>query len=294
MNALPTALRADFDQCVKIARSHYENFPVASILLPAPLRPHVAALYAFARTADDFADEPLYEGNRLVELDRWERDFRLALSGKPSNPVARAFAHTVQSHGIPPEIPLRLLTAFRMDVTTKRWKDWDALLDYCRHSADPVGRCVLYLNGVRDERLHLLSDHVCTGLQLINFWQDTKQDLSRGRIYYPRSEWRGAKLKAGDFRPGADSPATQALVRRMLERTEDLFRSGFPLADEVPPRLGRELRATFAGGLSLIGRIRSLDYRVFSNRPKLRRWDHLRLIVAALWGRTPSAVREAV
>jgi squalene synthase HpnC len=292
MNDIPLSLRADFDQCGKIAHDHYENFPVASFFLPPSMRPHVAALYAFARTADDFADEPLYEGNRLVELDRWERDFRLALSQQPSNPVARAFAYSVQSHGIPPEIPLRLLTAFRMDVEVKRWKDWDALFDYCRHSADPVGRCMLYFSGVHDKRLHDLSDKVCTGLQLINFWQDTSADLSRGRIYYPKSEWRSAKLKKEHFAPGFDSPLTKKLVRKVLDRTEEHFRSGFPLANQVPSYLGRELRATFAGGLAIIGQIRNMDYAVFGRRPHLGFWDKVHLASAALWGSTPSATMD--
>lgn len=289
MNDIPLALRDDFEQCAKIAKEHYENFPVASFFLPASMRPHVAALYAFARTADDFADEPLYEGNRLVELDRWERDFRLALSNHPSNSVAKAFAYSIQSHSIPPEIPLRLLKAFRQDVEVKRWKDWDALFDYCRHSADPVGRCVLYFSGVRDESLHALSDKVCTGLQLINFWQDTSTDLARGRIYYPKSEWRSSKLKEGDFTPGTDTPLTKALVRKVVNRTEGIFRSGFPLADQVPLPLARELRATFAGGLAILGRIREMDHTVFSRRPRLGFLDKGRLAYAALWGATPSA-----
>jgi squalene synthase HpnC len=290
---IPFQLRGDFEQCAQIARRHYENFPVASFLLPSSMRPHVAALYAFARTADDFADEPIYEGNRMVELDRWEREFRLALEGKPSNPVAKAFAYSVQTHGIPPELPLRLLTAFRMDVEVKRWKDWDTLFDYCRHSADPVGRSVLYLAGVKDEKLHLLSDKVCTGLQLINFWQDTTQDLTRGRIYYPKSEWKSAEMKEEAFRPGADDERTKRLVRKVLDLTEEHFRSGFPLADQVPSHLARELRATFAGGLALIGRIRALDYCVFTKRPKLNLWDKMRLGHTAFFGKTPSPKMEA-
>ena len=292
MSEIPLSLRADYEQCAQIAKSHYENFPVASIFLPSSVRPHVAALYAFARTADDFADEPLYEGNRMVELDRWERDFRLALDQRPSNSVARAFAYSVQSNDIPPEIPLRLLTAFRMDIKIKRWKDWDALFDYCRHSADPVGRCVLYFSGVRDKRLHEWSDRICTGLQLINFWQDTSTDLSRGRIYYPKSEWKSAKLKEADFTCGGDNLQTKKLVRKVLDQTEAHFRSGFPLADAVPSHLARELRATFAGGLAIIGQIRRMDYAVFSRRPHLGFWDKAHLAAAALWGSTPSAAMD--
>jgi squalene synthase HpnC len=291
MQGIPTPLQADYEQCAKIARDHYENFPVASLLLPASQRPHVAALYAFARIADDFSDEPLHEGNRLVELDRWERDFRLALEGKPSNPVARSLAHSVRAFGIDPELPLKLLKAFRMDVEVKRWKDWDSIVDYSQHSASPIGRCMLAFAGVQEERLSLLSDKVCVGLQLINFWQDTSLDLSRGRIYYPKEEWKAAKLKESDFRPGGDDPRTQALVQKMVDRTEDTFRSGFPLADEVPPFLGRELRAIFAGSLAILRHIREMDYKVFSRRPRLSALDKARVAYAGLLGRTPSAVR---
>jgi hydroxysqualene synthase len=281
---IPPALRGDYVQCAKIAQSHGENFPVASWFLPPDIRPHATALYAFARTADDFADEPLYEGNRLTELDRWERDFRLALKGHPSNSICRAFAYTVKSFDIPPELPLKLLTAFRMDVTVKRWKDWDSLLHYSRHSADPVGRCILYFTGLRETRLHLLSDKICTGLQLIDFLQDTAQDLAKGRIYYPKSEWKTAKLREKDFLAGIDTAQTRALVKTMVDKTEAVFREGFPLAREVPRRLRLELQATFAGGLTILRKIRRMDYGVFSKRVALNPWDKIRVGWTALFG----------
>jgi hydroxysqualene synthase len=282
--SIPTALLGDYAQCARLAREHYENFPVASLLLPAAVRPHVAALYAFARTADDFADEPLHEGNRLVELDRWERDFRLALSGRPSHPFCRAFAHSVMAFEIPIEIPLRLLEAFRMDVRIKRWRDWDHLLDYCRHSASPVGRCVLIFSGIREERLHLLSDKICTGLQLINFWQDTAGDLSKGRIYYPKSEWKAHHLSEVKLLKGQDTDETRALVKTAVEKTETLFREGEPLLGEVRGRLGMELKATFGGGLTILRKIRSMNYGVFARRPHLNAWDKLRIASKALAG----------
>ncbi len=281
-SSIPHALRGDYAQCEKLAGSHYENFPVASSLLAGDLRPHVAALYAFARTADDFADEPLYEGNRLTELDRWERDFRQALKGHPSNSVCRAFAHTVKSFEIPPVLPLKLLAAFRMDVNVKRWKNWEAVIDYCRNSADPVGRCVLFLSGVREPRLHQYSNMVCTGLQLINFWQDTSIDLKKGRIYYPKTEWKSARLTEARILEGRDTDATRAMVKKVTDKTEELFREGFPLANEVPGRLRLELKATFAGGLAILGKIRSMNYGVFSQRPKLSAWDKLGVFYAAL------------
>jgi squalene synthase HpnC len=281
---LPPSLEGDYAHCGALASTHYENFPVASRLLPASLRPHVAALYAFARTADDFADEPIHEGKRLVELDRWERDLGAALKGRPANPVARAFAHTLRAFRIPPEVPLRLLTAFRMDVRQGRWKDWDALMHYGRHSADPVGRCVLYLAGVREEKWHRLSDRVCTGLQLINFWQDVSVDLARGRIYLPKAEWRAHKVRETDLLAGKDTDRTRALVRACAERSEEVFRSGFPLARGVPPFLRRELQATFEGGLAILRALRRMGYGVFARRPTLTAWDKMRMAFAAFRG----------
>jgi len=281
---VPTSLLDDYAQCEHLARSHYENFPVASVLLPAALRPHVAALYAFARTADDFADEPLYEGNRLLELDRWEINFRLALSGKPTHPFCKAFAHSVKIFDIPPEIPLRLLEAFRMDVKVKRWKDWDELFNYCRHSANPVGRCVLYLSGVRDERLHLLSDKICTGLQLINFWQDTSRDLAQGRIYYPKCEWKNHRVGESLILKGRDTDKTRALVKTVVDKTETLFWEGEPLLKQTRGRLALELKATFGGGLTILKKIRAQNYGVFERRPSLNAWDKLRIAAKALAG----------
>ncbi len=281
---IPPALRGDYAACAQLARSHYENFPVASHLLPPTARPHIAALYAFARTADDFADEPRYEGNRLVELDRWERDFKLALANKPAHPFCRAFAHSVTAFGIPPELPLKLLTAFRMDVKTKRWKDWDALLHYCSHSADPVGRCVLAFCGVGEERLFRLSDKVCTGLQLINFWQDSSVDLANGRIYYPKSEWKLHQLREPDFRDPLGSAKVRALVKSSVDRTETLFREGFPLAEAVPGRLKWELKGTFQGGLAILAKIRRMDYNVYAARPQLNAWDKARILASTLLG----------
>ena len=283
-NGIPLPLKDDYAQAKRLAASHYENFPVASLLLPPDARPHVAALYAFARMADDFADEPLYEGNRLEELARWERDLRQALNGRSAHPFNRAFANTVKAFDIPVEIPLRLLDAFRMDVSVKRWKDWDHLSSYCRSSADPVGRCVLYICGYRDERLHVLSDRICSGLQLINFWQDTKVDLAKGRVYYPKSEWKRHRLSEAAILRGQDTDSTRALVKGAVDRTEALFREGEPLLSAVQGRLSLELKATFQGGLAILGKIRAVDYSVFSRRVALNPWDKARIAFRALRG----------
>src|SRR5258708_36371744 len=163
-STLSPNLEAAYDQCQKLALSHYENFPVASLLLPKKSRPHVAALYAFARTADDFADEKKYEGRRLKKIKNWEKSLRLAVQGKPAPAILRAFANTLKSFRIPFSLPLDLLRAYRMDLTINRYRSWKDILYYCRHSANPVGRMVLLISGVREERLHRYSDYICTGL----------------------------------------------------------------------------------------------------------------------------------
>lgn len=306
--SLPPSLKDAYRRCEELAFGHYENFPVASLLLSRSLRPHVAALYAFARTADDFADEPpsvkfiktggamspiaLAKGDgpavqkwRLLQLAAWEKGLRKALAGKGSHPYLAAFANTMRTFDIPLTLPLRLLKAFRMDASFKPFRDRESLLDYCRHSADPVGRMVLLIHGLREETLHHLSDRICTGLQLVNFWQDTSQDLARGRIHYPRSEMKKAGVTEKDLLFRGDSPAVRALVRGLVDATESLFRSGFPLADRLPGRLKYEIRATCLGGLAILNKIRASDYNVLSVRPRLSARDKAAIGFKTLLGR---------
>jgi len=280
----PNELREAYARCEALAASHYENFPVASLLLKKALRPHVATLYAFARTADDFADEPAYEGRRSRELGLWEKGLRTALQGGRAHPYLRAFAHTMRAFGIPLSLPLALLKAFRMDASFKKFKDWPALLHYCRHSADPVGRMVLLIHGIQEERLHRLSDRICTGLQLTNFWQDTLQDLSRGRIYYPLAEIRRSGVRESDLFQGRDAPKVRTLAKTVVERTGALLRSGHPLLRSVPGRLGLELRATYRGGLYILRKIRDNDYNVLGRRPRLSGYDKALIGLEALFG----------
>lgn len=284
--SIPDDLSPAYRECLRLAAGHYENFPVASLLLSRSLRPHVAALYAFARTADDLADEKIpgrTPASRLKDLHSWERGFRRALAGRETLPVLRAFAHTVRCFSIPPRLPLALLKAFRMDVTIHRYPTWERLLHYCRHSADPVGRMVLLIHGVCDERLHRLSDHICSGLQLINFWQDTSVDLARGRIYYPSTEWRKAGVKEKDLLGRRDSPALRTLVKDAVDFTEAYYDRGRPLLDGVSGRLKSELRATFWGGRGILKKIRALDYNVADRRPVLSFRERSLLAVRALW-----------
>jgi squalene synthase HpnC len=281
---IPPDLLSAFDECQRLAFGHYENFPVASLLLPRASRPHVAALYAFARTADDFADEEKYEGRRKQELDRWEKGLRSALAGKKAAPILTAFAHTLRTFHISPFLPFSLLRAFRMDIVAHRYSTWNSLLYYCRHSANPVGRMVLFISGIRDEKLHRLSDFICSGLQLINFWQDSSIDLERGRIYYPKMEWKKAGVREKDLLARKDSPQVRRMVKNAVDFTETYFRQGYPLLDRVPGRLGLELRATYLGGQGILNKIREMDYNVLQSRPFWDPWDKTLLAIKALFG----------
>jgi squalene synthase HpnC len=283
--SIPTHLESAYQACQKMAAAHYENFPVASLLLPQESRPHTAALYAFARTADDFADEDRYEGRRIQEINRWEKSLRVALKEQKAPAPLQAFAHTIKTFGIPLSLPLDLLKAYRMDLTQKRYKTWKDLLYYCKHSANPVGRMVLYISGIREERLHRYSDSICTGLQLINFWQDTAIDLGRNRIYYPQAELKKAGVREKDLLALKNSPAIQLLVKNAVDYTERSFRKGHPLLNHVSGRLRLELRATYLGGQGILSKIRKMDYNVLQNRPAWTSLDKASLAAKALLGR---------
>ncbi len=290
---LPQDLRTAYEDCLRLANSHYENFPVASLLMPKAQRLPIASLYAFARIADDFADENgpgRTSSVRLKDLHNWERDFQNAVKGRPAPPVLGAFAHTVRLFKIPLRLPLALLKAFRMDVTVHRYATWDRLLYYSRHSAEPVGRMVLLISGIRDEKLHRFSDRICSGLQLINFWQDSSEDLAHGRIYYPRSEWKKAGVTEKDLLARRDSDATRALVRQAVGFTEKHFAEGLPLLSSVQGRLRLELTATYLGGQGVLDKIRAMGYNVMDRHPAWNALEKASLLLRALCGRTPKGI----
>lgn len=277
---------AAYARCLEIARRHYENFPVASRLLPRAMRPHVAAIYAFARTADDFADEgDRSDETRLTLLDDWRErlheaaELRQGYGGRAAGnmnadhrdaaAIFRALGVTMQRHGIEVNLFDDLLSAFRQDVLVKRYEDWDDILDYCRRSANPVGRLVLRLAGHRDARLDELSDAVCTALQLTNFWQDLQIDWRRGRLYVPLSLVRAAAADEGDLDRGRVTPEWQTALAAAAARTRTLFLKGRPIADAVRGRLRWELRATWLGGMRILDRLEAAGFDVFTSRPAL-------------------------
>ncbi len=256
-----------FAYCEGRAKAHYENFPVG-LFVPRARRPYVYALYAFARTADDFADEPIYEGIRHQKLDDWERLLDAAYAGEARGPIFVAIGETVRRLGIPKQLLLDLLSAFRQDVDKQRYESWDELLDYCRRSANPVGRLVLLVFEERDESLPPLSDAVCTALQLANHWQDAAIDYGRGRIYVPQELLRRHAVSDWDWTGRRVSEGWRGLMGELIARTRELFQCGRPLCDRVGRELRFEMRLTWLGGNSILDRIEAVGGDVFRRRPK--------------------------
>jgi squalene synthase HpnC len=276
--------------CERLARTHYENFPVASWLVPSALRPHVAAVYAFARIADDFADEGrLSVAERHGLLDRWLDRLRsvdpepdpeparvlppilLPLRGEPDVAplVFQALGATMRAKRLPRALFEDLLSAFRQDVSVTRYATWEDLLDYCRRSANPVGRLVLRVFGHDDRQLDAWSDAVCTGLQLANFWQDLRDDYARGRVYVPQEELRTAAAEEADLMAPRVSEPWKRVLQSLVDCTRGFFDAGRPVCTAVPGRLGLELRATWLGGTRILDRIQRADFDVLAARPRL-------------------------
>jgi phytoene synthase len=271
--------------CEAVARAHYENFPVASRLVPRRMRPHVCSLYAFARAADDFADEAAYDGRRLQELDRWDAQLTRCVRGEADHPVFLALGETVRNLELPVRLLRDLLDAFRQDCRVRRYESWDDVLGYCRLSANPVGRLMLRLFGHADEHKDLLSDSICTALQLANFWQDVAVDLRKDRIYIPLEDLRCFGVTEADLAQGRMHDGLRALMHELVARTRRMFEDGRPLLLALQGRLGMEIRAVWLGGRRVLDRIETRGCDVFTSRPRLTRWDRTATITRALVGR---------
>jgi phytoene synthase len=261
-----------FAYCEARTKAHYENFPVG-LFVPRARRPYVYALYAFARTADDFADEPIYEGLRKEKLADWERLLDAACRGEAEGPIFVALAETVRRFAIPKQLLLDLLSAFRQDTEKDRYESWDELLDYCRRSANPVGRLVLLVFEQPGDELPALSDAICTGLQLANHWQDAAIDHRRGRVYVPEELLRRHGVTSWDFDSQRVSDGWRGLMGELISRTRELFERGRPLCDRVSRELRFELRLTWLGGMAILDRLEAVGGDVFRRRPHLRTLD---------------------
>lgn len=276
-----------YAECGRQARSHYENFPVASVFVPRAMRPHIAAIYAFARTADDIADEGhAASGARVARLDTWLRELHSAVAapdrdGAPRSgaPAIVALAASIRTLGLPIGLFDDLVSAFTQDAVTTRYDTWADVMDYCRRSANPVGRLVLRVAGVVDEARDRQSDAVCTALQLTNFWQDLERDWQKGRVYVPRADRERFGATEEDLAGRRWTPAWQATMAEMARRTNELFEAGRPVCDGLPGRLRMELRFTWLGGRRILERLGAAGFDVFTHRPALGAGD----VPALLW-----------
>jgi phytoene synthase len=287
------ALAAAYAHCQRLAREHYENFPVASYLLPSGMRPHVGAIYAFARTADDFADEPgMADEERLRRLDDWAVRLERAAEGNSpaDDPVFTALAHTMRERNLSVALFEDLLSAFRQDVVVKRYATWADVLDYCRRSANPVGRLVLRVAGTSSPAVDAQSDALCTALQLTNFWQDLERDWRIGRIYVPQDALAAAGARDVDLAAGRLTPEWRHVMSTMAARTRALFVAGRGVCDAVGGRLRWELRFTWLAASRILDRLEAADFDVFERRPALGRTDGPALAWQAIrWNASGSA-----
>jgi squalene synthase HpnC len=270
---------------------HYENFPVASFLLPARLRPAVVAIYAFARSADDLADEgdALPEA-RLDALAAYERQLdRIEDQQKTDSPLFSALAKVIHDYRLPLQPFRDLLSAFKQDVVTHRYASFDALLNYCQRSANPVGKLMLHLYGLPDHRNVRDSDSICSALQLINFWQDVAIDWQKARVYVPEQDLLQFGVTEAQLARGKVDQAWRDLMRFEVERARAMLVSGAPLCFRLSGRIGWELRLVVQGGLRILERIEAVGYDVFRHRPQLGKSDWLRLAYRAARMKTAQA-----
>lgn len=271
--------------CKQLAESHYENFHVASWFLPQALRPHFHSIYAYCRISDDLGDEVGDTDVALALLDLWGRELDACYEGTSRHPVFVALAETIRACSIPKEPFADLLTAFRQDQTVTRYETMQDVLGYCRYSANPVGRLVLYACGYRDEERFLLSDATCTALQLANFWQDVSEDFARGRIYLPEEDMENFGVREEDLAGGKVTPAFRGLLRYEVEYARSLFAEGLPLIGKVNRELALDLDLFSRGGLEILRAIERQDYDVLTSRPSISKASKMALLLRALGGK---------
>src|SRR5579863_1081130 len=267
--------------CERLARSHYENFSVASWFLPKRLRQHFYNVYAYCRISDDLGDETGNTQASLLLLDEWEAELNACYNGSPRHPVFVALAGTVREFDIPKQTFADLLTAFRQDQTITRYQTFDDLLGYCHYSANPVGHLVLYLCGYRDPERQQLSDFTCTALQLANFWQDVSVDYAKGRIYLPLEDLRSFNVTENEIAQKHNTPSFCAMMRFEVERARDWFRRGLPLIGKVDRDLAIDLDLFSRGGLEILNAVERQGYAVLGNRPAISKSRKLALVARA-------------
>jgi squalene synthase HpnC len=276
------------EYCRRLARSHYENFSVASWFLPERLRQHFFNVYAYCRISDDLGDEVGDPAASLQLLDEWEAELNACYDGHtrhPRHPVFIALAETVRKFEIPKHEFVDLLTAFRQDQSVRRYETLDDLLGYCRYSANPVGHLVLYLCGYRDSERQLLSDYTCTALQLANFWQDVSADFTKGRIYLPLEDLRRFGVGENAIRDRENTLAFRDMIKFEVERAREWFRQGWPLIAKVNRELAIDIELFSRGGQEILNAIERQNYTVLGRRPAISKTRKLALVARAALGK---------
>jgi squalene synthase HpnC len=276
----PPSRREAIAYCQALAKTHYENFTVVSWLAPRALRSHLAALYAYCRTVDDLGDEA--SGDRLELLDLYERELGAAYRGTARHPVLVALQETIETYSLPREPLERLIEANRIDQRRNRYATFQELLHYCSHSADPVGRLVLALHGIRDEESIRLSDATCTALQLANFWQDVKRDAAMERIYLPQDEMAAYGVREADLAANRAAEPFRRLMEFQVDRARQFFARGLPLLDRVQGHLRVDLALFSRGGLAILDKIEASGFDTLRERPTLGGREKVGLLVSTL------------
>ncbi len=271
--------------CRQLAESHYENFHVATWFLPKPLIPHFHAVYAYCRVSDDLGDEVGDRDASLALLDWWGRELDACYEGRAHHPVFVALAETIRACSIPKEPFADLLTAFRQDQTVARYRTMQDVLGYCRYSANPVGRLVLYICGYADEKRFRLSDATCSALQLANFWQDIRIDWKKDRVYLPQEDMQRFGVTDQTIADGIATPEFKALLKHEVDFARSLFEQGLPLIGLVGRELALDLDLFSRGGLAILRAIEQHDYDVLRARPSLSNATKLALVLRAMSGK---------
>jgi squalene synthase HpnC len=280
----PSAAEAR-EYCRRLARSHYENFSVASWFLPGHLRQHFFNVYAYCRISDDLGDEVGDTAASLQLLDQWETELNACYDGHPRHPVFVALGETVRKFEIPKHEFAALLIAFRQDQSILRYETFNDLLGYCRYSANPVGQLVLYLCGYRDSERQQLSDYTCTALQLANFWQDVSADFAKGRIYLPLEDLRRFGMSEEVIRDGKNTSAFCEMIKFEVERAREWFAQGMPLIAKVDRALATDIELFSRGGQEILNAIERQNYAVLGRRPAISKTRKLALVARAALGK---------
>lgn len=278
-----TDINLTYQKARELASTHYENFPVVSFLIPKHLRNDIAIIYWFARTADNIADEgDMSNDERLKLLSEFEKSFKESVEGKFDCEFSEALAATIKKRNLSVQHFIDLISAFRQDVTKKRYYDFPELLDYCRRSANPVGRLILELFNIRDEKAFSYSDKICTALQLTNFYQDTMRDYKKGRIYYPQNEINQFELSEILFEKRKINDNLRRLVKYNVDRAQSFFVEGKKLFPYLKGRLKLEIKWTVSGGEYILKKIRMNNYNVINHRPELTKKDFVLILFKSI------------